>query len=256
MFQRWKRDNCVMDVVTFFSQGHKIIANSSIPFNGAPGVIMSHGMEGSKDGAKWQLLAVKLYEAGIASLRFNYRGCGEGKDQSEGKFEDTTLGSRIQDFKAALDYFHGTPINNSRLGVIGSSLGGVIAIAAWDKRIKAMVTLATPYRLLMPTDSQLGNIQENDYINLPTGRKIKTKFFEEMRHYDGGHDIGQVKCPILVIHGTADEVVPVDQSRQYYDKANEPKKLERIQGGKHSLDEPTVLQHVVDLAIDWFKRYL
>lgn len=245
-----------MDIVTFFSHGEKIIGNLSIPFNGAPGVIMSHGMEGSKDGTKWLQLATKLNDAGIASLRFNYRGCGVDKEKSEGEFEDTTLSSRIEDFKAALDFFEGTAINNSRLGIIGSSLGGMVAIAAWDKRIKVMVTLATPYQFPVLTGNQPGNIQNDDYISLPSGMKIKAKFFDEIRNYDGGYAIRQIKCPILIIHGTADDLVPIDQSQQYYKKANEPKKLERIQGGKHSLDEPAHLQHVLDLAIDWFERYL
>lgn len=241
-----------MDTVTIFSQRQKIIANLSIPFDGAPGVIMSHGMEGSKDGNKWVTLAAKLDDAGIATLRFNYRGCGEGKDVSEGKFEDTTLSSRMQDFKSALDFFAGTVINKNRIGVIGSSLGGIVAIAAWDERIKAMVTLATPYQFpALP-----GKINENDYVNLASGRKIKAKFFEELRHYDAARDIGQVKCPILIIYGTADEVVLFSQAQKYYEKARGPKMLERIQGGKHGLDEPEILPHVVDITISWFKRYI
>jgi len=156
-------------IITFCSQGQAISANLIIPLESAPCVIMSHGLEGSKDGAKWQLLSTKLYEAGIASLRFNYRGCGQDKDKSEGKFEETTLTNRIQDFKAAIDFVKLTAVDSSRLGVIGSSLGGVVAIAAWDKRIKAIVAMATPLQFPKPNEKQLRYIKDTEYFNLPSG---------------------------------------------------------------------------------------
>lgn len=243
-------------IVTFCSQGEAITANLSIPFKGAPCVIMSHGLEGSKDGAKWQLLATKLYEAGIASLRFNYRGCGHGEDKSQGKFEETTLSDRIQDFKAAMDFVGGTAVDSNRLGVVGSSLGGVVAIAAWDKRIKAMVSMATPYQFPTPNEKQLRQIQDAEYFDLPSGRRIRTEFLKELWGHDTGRGVGRVKCPLLIIHGSADKDVPVDNARRVYEKANEPKQLEIIRGGSHGFDDPIHLQQVASLAFGWFRRYL
>lgn len=243
-------------IVTFYSQGKAIMANLSIPFKGAPCVIMSHGLEGSKDGAKWQLLATKLYEAGIASLRFNYRGCGHGEDKSQGKFEETTLSGRIQDFRAALDFIEGTAVDSSRLGVVGSSLGGIVAMAAWDKRIKAVVAMATPYQFSTSTEKQLRHIKDAECFNLPSGRKIRTEFLSELWCHDTGHDVGMVKCPLLIIHGSADKDVPVDDAQRLYEKANEPKWLEIIKGGSHGFDDSIHLQQVASLAFGWFRRYL
>lgn len=243
-------------IITFYSQGQAIAANLSTPLEGVPCVIMSHGLEGSKDGAKWQLLATKLYEAGIASLRFNYRGCGQGKSKSQGKFEETTLSGRIQDFKAALDFVEGTAVDSSRLGVVGSSLGGIVAIAAWDKRIKAMVAMATPYQFLAPPEKRPRHIQDAEYFNLPSGRRIRTGFLSELYHHDTGRDVGRVKCPLLVIHGSADRDVPVDDARRLYEKANELKRLEIINGGSHGFDDPIHLQQVASLAFGWLRRHL
>lgn len=243
-------------IITFYSQGQAITANLSIPLEGVPCVIMSHGLEGSKDGAKWQLLATKLYEAGIASLRFNYRGCGQGKNKSQGKFEETTLSGRIQDFKAALNFVEGTAVDGSRLGVVSSSLGGIVAIAAWDKRIKAMVAMATPYQFPTPPEKRPRHIQDAEYFNLTSGRRIKTELLSELCHHDTGRDVGRVKCPLLVIHGSADKDVPVDDARRLYEKANEPKRLEIIKGGSHGFDNPIHLQQVASLAFGWLRRHL
>ena len=122
-----------------------MFANLNLPQEGAPGVLMSHGLESSKDGDKWLVLSPRLYDAGFASLRFSYRGCGEGEEKSQGEFKDTTLTGRVSDYKAAIDFLYQARINNTRLGVIGSSFGGTVALAARDDRIRAIVTLATPF---------------------------------------------------------------------------------------------------------------
>jgi hypothetical protein len=43
--------------------------------------------------------------------------------------------------------------------------------------------------------------------------------------------------PLLVLHGEADEVVPVDRSRDIYSRAREPKRLVLYPGCLHGLDE-------------------
>ena len=243
-------------VVTFHSQGQAISASFSLPHERAPCVIMSHGLEGSKDGSKWHLLATRLYDSGIASLRFNYRGCGQGAERSQGKFEDTTLSGRIQDFQAALDFVTRMAVDRSRLGVIGSSLGGTVALAAWDIRIKAMVTLATPYLFQKPTEEQLKLYQAKEFFNLPSGRRLRTEFLRELWHYDVRKDVDKIDCPLLIIHGSADQEVSVDDARHLYERAKEPKQLKIISGGNHGFDDPVHLQQVVSLACDWQKRYL
>ena len=45
--------------------------------------------------------------------------------------------------------------------------------------------------------------------------------------YDSISRIGKVSCPLLIVHGDEDEVVPISQGRQLYDAAREPKKLSR-----------------------------
>lgn len=242
--------------VNFHSQGQAVFTNFSLPYEGAPCVIMSHGLEGSKDSTKWKLLATRLYDAGLASLRFNYCGCGQGTERSQGKFEDTTLSSRIQDFKAALEFVEGMAVNRSRLGVIGSSLGGTVAIASGDKRIRAMVTLATPYCFKRPPEEQLKLYQDTEFFSLPSGRKIKTEFLRELWRHDAGRDVGKVDCPLLIIHGSADKDVPVEDARNLYEKAKEPKMLKIIRGGNHGFDDPAHLKQVISLACDWLRRYL
>ena len=242
--------------VTFYSEGQKIYGNLHLPQKGAPCILMSHGFESSKDGNKWTALFPRLYNQGFASFRFNYRGCGEGADKSEGDFEDTTLSARIKDYKAALDYLETNEIDRSRIGVIGSSFGGMIPLAARDNRVKAMVIMATPSNFTPLNDKKRKTLEEKGYYEFESGRKVKPEFFSDIQKYNILQDVQEIHCPILIVHGSQDELVPVDNAIEIYKNANEPKRLELIEGGDHPLGEPEHLERIINLILEWFDQYL
>ena len=243
-------------LVNFGSEGQLIYANLSVPRAGAACIIMSHGLESSKDGDKWLVFAPKLYDAGFACLRFSYRGCGEGEERSDGEFEDTTLSGRIRDYLAAIDFIETTEVDNNRLGVIGSSFGGMVALAAQDSRIKALVTLATPSKLQASAREQLRVYRNEEFFELLSGRRLRTRFFRDVGQYDICKAIGEIGCPVLIIHGSADETVPVTAAQDLYASAKDPKRLEIIEGGSHAFDDPDHLEKVTSLTLDWFNQYL
>lgn len=71
------------------------------------------------------------------------------KHAHEGEFEDVSLTGRIKDYRSALQFLQDTgEVDARRLGVIGSSFGGMVAVAAQDRRTKAMVTLSTYSKIL------------------------------------------------------------------------------------------------------------
>ena len=243
-------------MVDIYSQGQKMSADFCIPREGAPCILMSHGLESSKDGNKWLVLAPRLHDAGFASLRFSYRGCGEGTDKSEGEFEDTTLTGRIADYRAAIDFLQKENIDTTRLGVIGSSFGGMIALAAGAERVKAMVTMATPTHIPTQDGERLAGTAETDYIELASGRRLKAGFYIDTLRYNIEDEIRKIHCPLLVMHGALDEVVPVADAHTIYSRASEPKQLEIMDGANHSFHDPVHLDRVIGLSLEWFKTYL
>jgi hypothetical protein len=44
----------------------------------------------------------------------------------------------------------------------------------------------------------------------------------------------RVRCPVLVVHGDRDEVIPVEQGRRLFDAAPEPKRLLLVEGAHHN----------------------
>ena len=184
--------------VVIYNQGRKIFANFYLPYEGAPCIVMSHGLESSKDGDKWLVLAPRFYDAGFASLRFSYSGCGEGEEKSEGEFEDTTLTGRVSDYRAAIDFLYQTGIEAIRLGVVGSSFGGTVALVARDDRIKAMIALATPYSIPLPSQEELGHIKDKGYFGLESGRRLRIDFFDDLGQYNILGEVGKIHCPLFI----------------------------------------------------------
>ncbi|MFQ5933153.1 MAG: alpha/beta hydrolase [Dehalococcoidia bacterium] len=242
--------------VTFFCEGQKLYANFGLPRIGAPCILMSHGFEANKDGTKWSFLAPRLAEEGYSTFRFSYRGCGREPEKSEGKFENTTLTGRIKDYKAALDYLGSKAIDQGRIGVMGSSFGGEVPIAAKDPRIKALILLATPSRTELPAEEQLQAYKRRGYFRLPSGQRLKMSYFEDIQRYDLCKAMEKLNRPVLIIHGGEDEEVSVDNAYELYDHAREPKRLDIIQGGEHALHRPEHMARILELSREWFQRYL
>src|SRR5713101_9800373 len=90
----------------------------------APCVVACHGLSASKDSDKYLLLGDALPAAGLALARFDFRGCGE----SSGREEETTIATRIEDVEAVLAHLEGHPRLDGRIGLLGSSLGGFVAL--------------------------------------------------------------------------------------------------------------------------------
>jgi len=236
---------------TFHSGNQKLLGNLHLPYQNAPCVITLHGLESSKDSGKWPTIAARLTDEGYACLRFNFRGCGRGPEKGEGEFEDVSLTGRIRDYKSALQFLQDTnKVDMRRLGVIGSSFGGMVAVAAQDKRIKAMVCLSTPYYLPQITE-EAGN-----YDELPSGsRRFFKKFYDDLRNYNLLQAVRNAP-PILILHGSSDEVVPPTHAQKLYEAAPEPKRLEIIEGADHIFSQREHLHKVIDLSFEWFKKYL
>jgi fermentation-respiration switch protein FrsA (DUF1100 family) len=57
--------------------------------------------------------------------------------------------------------------------------------------------------------------------------------FDNLRH------LRQVRAPVLVIHGTADAVIPVSHGRRLYEAAGQPKQALWVEGAHHN-DVPLV----------------
>ena len=64
-----------------------------------------------------------------------------------------------------------------------------------------------------------------------------------------------VKVPWLLVHGTEDDVVPIEDSREIFALANEPKKIVEIPGANHVFSEAGE-KPMIDAVVDWIGETL
>jgi fermentation-respiration switch protein FrsA (DUF1100 family) len=169
-----------------------------------------------------------LAEAGYVVLAFDYRGYGlsGGEPSFEGVHDDA---------RAALDALRGMPgVDPRRIAVIGQSLGGAIAIhtvATLPDRsaVRALVADAAfaDYRLIV-RDRMTG-------YPLAWLTKYPASWLYDDRFSPERVVSAVAPVPLVLIHGTADDVVPYRHAGILYAKAREPKALWTVEGGGHAV---------------------
>jgi hypothetical protein len=207
-----------------------------------PCVVLSHGLISSKDSSKYVALSAAFLAAGVASVRFDYQGCGE----SDGSIEETTLSARVANLDAVAEWVFAHPsLDAGKVGLLGSSFGGSTSLvkAARDRRIRCLSLWATPYLLAKKDDSSLSEIDFKDAL------------YEDFARYDLLLEAKTVSC-VLVIHGEADEVVPSREGKAIYERVKRPKRFELIKGADHIFSVPGHRERAIATSVNWFRRFL
>ena len=223
--------------VTFKADGFRLRGTLHLPeVDHPPLVIGSHGLLSTRRSPKQIALAESCNAAGIAYFRFDHRGCGD----SEGTFHKiTSLRSRCRDLYAALNHLRDTEPFSTRIGLFGSSYGGAVSISvAGTIPVAGLVTVATPVR--------------SRTINTATHeQQTRILLDEKMLSFDISDRLSGVGH-IFVIHGDADEIVPVSDAREIHESAGLPKQLWIQSGGDHRMSDPDLQQEFIQRASDWF----
>jgi uncharacterized protein len=206
-----------------------------------PCVVACHGLHASKDSDKYLLLGEALPAAGLALARFDFRGCGE----SSGREDETTVASRIEDVEAVLALLEGHPRLDGRVGLLGSSLGGFVALFVASRRSGTpVVTWNAPASL---TELANDDLEENRNLGIPFA----------LEFMKGHYALAPTGVPRhLCVHADADAVVGLDHGLRLHAQAADPCDLLIIAGGDHRLTDPAHRTQAVEASRDWLRRFL
>ncbi|WP_283114977.1 alpha/beta fold hydrolase [Intestinimonas timonensis] len=266
----------ISETVSIEANGRIVPAVVTLPVGEGPfpAVVLNHGHGGNKDeGTGFGGIAEALAEAGIASIRMDFPGCGDSTEP----FTENTLSNMIADSNAAKDYLVANyPVDADKLGILGYSMGGRIAleiITAEDNPYKATLILSG---LSTPGDEAIANI-------LPEGMTVEDAIAvaEEKGSYDYTTQYGQnlslsaqwftdmlvdplanidnYTGPMLVIHGDKDDVVTDATNKltvSSYPAAEELIVPDADHGYGFYSDQPDVTAMVEGSITDFFAEHL
>ncbi len=185
-------------------------------------VVHVHGNAGNMS-AHWPLVSW-LPKRNVNLFMFDYRGFGE----SEGT---PTQKGLLDDTRSAMDYVRHRPdVNTQRLVLLGQSLGGNNVLATAGNCMDCANQRhgdRTGVRAII-LDSTFSS------YSAIANQMIPGSGFLLDNRYSADRNISSIApIPLLLLHGTADHVIPWQHSEALFAKAGEPKQIIIIPEGEH-----------------------
>jgi hypothetical protein len=255
--------------------GLELVGDLTIPEESAElAVVQVHGGGVTRHEAGFfDRMAAGLAESGVAALRFDLRGHGE----SGGRQEELTLSGVLNDIRCAFSFVR-ERTGAVRTSLVGQSFGGGICGYYAAKRpdeVERLVMLCPRIDYKKRTiddrpywvgdhldDERTALLSRQGFLQYsPTfrhGRALLNEVFWLQPHAV----LDRIVAPTLVVHGTADTLVPIEGTMAAMPLLNAASELLRIEGAQHGFaidGDPTYLDsrsqawqaQVIGAVVEW-----
>lgn len=230
------------------SNGHKL-AGVFYPAPSSKAVVFCHGFTSDKDRPRFVTLADQLSSRGFGVLRFDFLGSGESDREPIG------VENQVDALRSAMHWLRQKGC--SSLGVVGESLGGLVALRAYEPIVKAMVLWAPVSDKREPDwEKKKADFvaHGNEFVFQKDHREfvISKDYFSERANVDPSSLLVRVNCPVLILHGDVDDVIPLAWSTNAVQLLSVNSRLEILAGADHRLTErtPGLLEKTVDWLVE------
>ena len=221
-------------------------------------VIIVHGKDGNrakKPESAELPVARALVRGGFSVLMFDLRGHGEsGGDRfSLGEYEE-------RDVRGAVAYVRSRGFAGGAIGVLGFSMGGAAAILAASRAPEVGAVVA---------DSAFASAREMVDKEFPKESGLPAVFIPptvlaarvlqgmDIDSVSPERAMAEIRAPVFVIHGLADDLVPVSHARRNFAASRNPaSELWIIPGATHNTSYQTAGDEYLSRVTAFFERHL
>ncbi len=179
-----------------------------------PVVLFFHGNGDFLAGRVRRFKGITSDGTGLVALSFRGYAGSTGSPSEQGLLQDAAAAYAFTKARYAAD----------RIVVWGFSLGTGVAVAVASEHPIGKLILEAPYTSTVDVAASLLPI-------VPVSLLMRDQFHSDQR-------IGEVKVPLLIMHGESDPAIPIRFGERLFGMANEPKQFVRFPGGGHeNLDD-------------------
>jgi len=177
-----------------------------------PVLLLFHGNAGNlSHRADLMLELATRIDAEVVLAGYRGYGRSQGTPSENGLYADA---------RAAWSFVTGEHgVDPGRVVVFGKSLGGAVAVNLAEER--------EPGGLIV--ESSFTAIPDMAAHHYPFVPKILVR-----TRMESLAKIGAIRCPLLVVHSRADEVVPFEMGRRLFEAAPQPKSFHVVEGAGHN----------------------
>ena len=208
----------VYEDVTFTASDGVKLHGWFVPGDGKRVIIWFHGNAGNI-GHRVENLVLMREQLRVSVFLFDYRGYGnsEGAPSEQGLYLDA---------EAALGYTKTRSGLEADEGIVyfGRSLGAAVAVELATRYPPRALVLESPFTSIQGMAQKLHPVVSK---LVPLGLVVQSRF-------DALAKIGQVRTPVMVLHGDQDDMIPIEMGRELFEAANEPKAFYAIRGASHN----------------------
>lgn len=255
--------------VIFENSGQKIFGVVHIPSGASeespcPAVLICHGYGGNKCGKHrlYVRLANRLARIGIAVLRFDFRGSGD----SDGEFQQVNIDTEVSDFYSALNYLKNLPfVDPARIGILGNSLGGAIAVTGASsvlKGLRALVLWAPPLtgeQWQKQWQHKANTVIDGEFIEFQ-GQQAHLTLIKQLFALDLKPHLTKLKrIPLLHFYGEKDNIIDKTHREGYQKvrtKSIAPSQFIILKKSDHDFTDFAEQQKMLKGSEEWFQKYL
>ncbi len=191
-----------------------------------PVVVMVMGLDSAKEEAG--TYEQTFLDRGLSTLSF------DGPGQGEAEYDIPMRHDFEVPVAAVVDYVESrADLDGQRVGLWGVSLGGhyVVRAAAFEPRIRACVSLSGAYDVSESWDARPSISRLAYRVRMHATSDAETA--NGIRAFNLAGVAKQVTCPLYVVGGTKDRLVPASAAKRIAAEASGPTVLNLVEGGNH-----------------------